>query len=330
MLLTLHLHSNRFERELDEMDILGEQGGSNYYPQGENEGKAINLAFLAFVILNLVTWFWMVMIQYFIFRVLYTNPNRPSRHRGHHVSSRSSNTTPIKAPSTGETYLLVGLLWIIHGVIDTILASMMDMMVWTFSDCETMATYLEWRGSLYNMRYWAGGVESGIGRIVALLGVELIATWLLSQSFLFICDTLIPVLSELRQDHHMVLMRIHRRVWELDQYFRMMNWTNESERVVKMEDEDPNGIQEQIVPLSRQRTESLKNGDHERKLDWRLVIDKGALNEMKEMLGPAGGFGELGFSVAKDRVCLGAVSRGSSFILTFRLDEKGEEIGGRR
>ncbi|RAL58312.1 hypothetical protein DID88_006424 [Monilinia fructigena] len=124
----------------------------------------------------------------------------------------------------------------------------------------------------------------------------------------------------------MVILRAQQRVMELHRYIRMIDWKNDSELMtVDMGNESGNGSQEQIIELSRQRTESLKNGDHERKLDWRLVIDEEALNEMKEMLGPPGGFGELGFNVAKDRVYLGAVCRGSSFVLTFELEDREEE-----
>ncbi|KAI9648742.1 hypothetical protein NHQ30_003382 [Ciborinia camelliae] len=312
-----------------QMDSFGELKGIDRHV--EIDGPAINLAFTTFVLSNLVAWFFMVMIQYFIFKVLYQN-QKLSR-RGLPPTSRSSYTTSIKGPTTGETYLLVGGLWIIHGFVDRILSLILDTIVWLVSSRETTATYMEWRDSLYNMRYWAGGVESGIAGSVILLAVELIATWLLSQTFLLISDTLIPILHELRQDHKIVLARTQRRALELHQYVSMMDWRNDSESMLsKMEDESGNGHQEQIIELSRQRSDSLKNGDHERKLDWRLVIDKEALNEMKEMLGPPGGFGELGFNVAKDSVCLGAVSRGSSFILTFGLegseDEKREAGNG--
>ncbi|KAB8305172.1 hypothetical protein EYC80_004462 [Monilinia laxa] len=120
----------------------------------------------------------------------------------------------------------------------------------------------------------------------------------------------------------MVILKVQQRIVELHRYIRMMDWKNDSELMTV---DMGTGSQEQIIELSRQRTESLKNGDHERKLDWRLVIDEEALNEMKEMLGPPGGFGELGFNVAKDRVCLGAVCRGSSFVLTFELEDREEE-----
>ncbi|ESZ94612.1 hypothetical protein SBOR_5023 [Sclerotinia borealis F-4128] len=305
------------------MDSLGKHVGIDHHV--DIDARAVNLAFTAFLISNLVAWLFMVVIQYFIFKVLYYS-NQQSLRQGSPPTSRSLQATSIKGPTTGETYLLVGGLWLIHAFVNAILSSILDTFVWLFSSPETAATYMNWRDSLYNMRYWAGGVKSGVAGSVKMLAVELIATWILSQTFLLISDTLIPLLYELRQDHKIVLARIQQRVLELHHYVRMMDWENDSELVTtKMEDESSNGNQEQIIELSRQRSESLTNGDHERKLDWILVIDEEALNEMKEMLGPPGGFGELGFNVAKDRVCLGAVSRGSSFILTFELEGSEDE-----
>ncbi|EDO00207.1 predicted protein [Sclerotinia sclerotiorum 1980 UF-70] len=190
------------------------------------------------------------------------------------------------------------------------------------------------------MRYWAEGVENGMWGYGKLFVLEVITTWLLSQIFILISDVLIPLYHDLRRDRRIVVARMQSRVWELEQFVRMMDWNSEydSECLLRDKEEErsgnecdsESGNQEQIIELSRQRSESLENGDHERKLDWRLVIDEEALNEMKEMLGPPGGFGELGFSVARDRVCLGAVSRGSSFMVTFTLGGGGDDHGLRR
>ena len=65
-------------------------------------------------------------------------------------------------------------------------------------------------------------------------------------------------------------------------------------------------------------------------MSWDLTVDRHALDEMKETLGPPGGFGELGFSVAGDRVCFGAMGVGTRFDLTFMLDGQGgrKVVGG--
>ncbi|QSZ29840.1 hypothetical protein DSL72_004358 [Monilinia vaccinii-corymbosi] len=299
----------------------------------EGDGSAVHLAFLAFVLESVGAWVWMAMIQYFIYRVASPKPPPPSTHRELPPISRASSTTPIRGLTGGELYLLVGGLWVVYGFVDMILASMLDALVWLVASRETTLSYREWRRLLYNLRYWAGGAESGIRGSIKLLAVELIATWFLSRTFILISDHLVPILCELRQDHNMVLSRMRQRAWDVHRYFLMMDSESEADLTArKVGNERENGDQEHIIELSRQRTESRRKGYRQRKLDWRLVIDEDALHEMKEILGPPGGFGELGFSVAEDKVCLGAVRRGSSFLLTFELepaeDEKRKSVKG--
>lgn len=76
------------------------------------------------------------------------------------------------------------------------------------------------------------------------------------------------------------------------------------------------------VRLERSQAQIMVKGH--RALDWNLVIDSAAMNEMKETLGPPGGFGELGFCVQKDGVKFECMGPGTSFSLTFRI-ESGEE-----
>ncbi|KAF7871748.1 hypothetical protein EAF04_003855 [Stromatinia cepivora] len=298
---------------------------------------ALNLAFTTFLLSNILAWFFMIIIQYILFKILYQHrqqnpPQHQNQHPYHKSPNRSYTSTSsqpcIRGPSTSEIYLFIGGLWIIYGVVDAIFTFSLDTIIYFVTSRETGSAYMEYRDNVYNMRYWAGGVECGMLGYGKLFVVEVITTWFLSQIFILVSDVLIPVYHELRRDHRIVVARIQSRVWELEQFVRMMDWKSDhdSEFILRDKGEERNGNgsgignHEQIIELSRQRSESLENGDHERKLDWRLVIDEDALNEMKEMLGPPGGFGELGFSVARDRVCLGAVSRGSSFVVTFGLE----------
>ncbi|KAF7921013.1 hypothetical protein EAE99_007865 [Botrytis elliptica] len=306
----------------------------------------LNLAFTSFLIENLFAWFWMIGIQYFLFKVLYQHqPQNRSRHRSEKSlrpsrSSHCENTTSeTQAPSPGESYLLITLFWLLHSLLNTLLISLLNTFVSLLSTPETTHTYLEWRSTIYNLHYWAfsTGDESSIYRFAKLLVLEVIFSWLLSQVSQWVMETIIPFLGELRGDYDFrgVLRSVGRRTREIYKFMLDVDWSHDFEfsqssnaQLLNGGDAstspDENHIQqkEQIIELSRQRSECLstEKGTQERKLDWKLIIDASALNEMKEMLGPAGGFGELGFSVARDRVCLGAVSRGSSFMVTFGLE----------
>ncbi|KAG4425031.1 hypothetical protein IFR04_001801 [Cadophora malorum] len=81
-----------------------------------------------------------------------------------------------------------------------------------------------------------------------------------------------------------------------------------------IQDSDSSSIT-QTISLRRTQTDRRKEG--QRDLAWTLVIDKEALDEMKETLGPPGGFGELGFSVGRDGVRFEAMGVGTSFVLAF-------------
>jgi len=78
----------------------------------------------------------------------------------------------------------------------------------------------------------------------------------------------------------------------------------------------------QKIGLQRKQSSSPKKG---RTLSWSLTVDKEALDEMKETLGPPGGFGELGFCVAKDEIRFEAMGVGTSFGLVFTVED--EEVG---
>ncbi|TGO41903.1 hypothetical protein BHYA_0015g00660 [Botrytis hyacinthi] len=317
----------------------------------------LNLAFTSFLFENLFAWFWMIGIQYFLFKVLHQHQHQPqnrSRHRDEKSlrPSRSSHcensTAEIQAPSPSESYLLITLFWLLHSLLNTLLISLLNTFVSLLSTPETTHTYLEWRSTIYNLHYWAfsTGDESPIYRFAKLLVLEVIFSWFLSQVSQWVMDTIIPFLGELRGDSDFrgMLRSMGRRTRDIYKFMFMIDWSHDFELSQSSNaqllnggdaspsaDENHNQKKEQIIELSRQRSESLSSekGTQERKLDWKLIIDASALNEMKEMLGPAGGFGELGFSVARDRVCLGAVSRGSSFMVTFGLEGvEGDDCAG--
>ncbi|PQE32006.1 hypothetical protein CJF32_00001598 [Rutstroemia sp. NJR-2017a WRK4] len=279
------------------------------------EGNAITLALTAFTISNLVAWCFMIIVQYFVFKVLYSKP---------------ANTS-IAPPTTLETYLLVAGLWVAHRVLDGVLYGMMDMGVCMLASKETLERYEALREGIYHLGYWTGGWgKSWMGNGIVLLGMEVLATWLLSQTLLLISDTLIPLVREIRRDRRLIGVLFWKRLIEVEMYMRTINWRGDIDlqSSAGLEGHEELRPRKQCVKFERQR-----NGPEEgqRSLDWMLVIDREALNEMMESLGPPGGFGELGFSVGKDKVSFGAMGIGTSFTLTFRLEaERRRESKGDR
>jgi len=157
--------------------------------------------------------------------------------------------------------------------------------------------------------------------ITSLFELVLI-TWFLHLALTFVLDTGIPFWLELRQRPRNAVHKVDKRLKEildilqstfqqpfsgflvdLSQKFRDDNWKAEG----------------QAIHLERRQTDYPSEG--QRRLSWNIVVDEEAMDEMKETLGPPGGFGELGFNVAKDGVRFEAMGVGTSFNLIFKLRE---------
>ncbi|KAM3078554.1 hypothetical protein ACMFMG_006426 [Clarireedia jacksonii] len=266
------------------------------------EENAITLAITAFTISNLMAWCFMVVVQYFVFKVL---------------CSKTANTSTVP-PTMLETYLLVAGLWIAHRVLDGVLYGVMDMVVCVLASNETLERYGSLRGKIYNLGYWTGGWKgTWIGNGVVLLGME---------TLLLVSDTLVPLYREIRHDRRLIGDLFWNRLVEVESYMRTINWRgdNDFQSSSGLEGHEELRPRKQCVEFERQRNEPEEG---QRSLDWMLVVDKEALNEMMESLGPPGGFGELGFNVGKDKVSFGAMGIGTSFTLTFRLEPERRRVG---
>jgi len=160
---------------------------------------------------------------------------------------------------------------------------------------------------------WA--VLSGL----VLLHNRIWTTWRIHRALVFFLDTSIPFVRELSKDPVRVLTTVESYFWGFIDFF--YHATCGPLETLKLVQERQPGIQ--LIQLRRNQVDDQVEG--KRTLSWTVLVDKDALNEMKETLGPPGGFGEMGFSVGKDGIRFEAMGVGTSFNLMFELEEELEK-----
>jgi hypothetical protein len=161
-----------------------------------------------------------------------------------------------------------------------------------------------------------------IWREVTSILRTVIITWSIHLGLVFFLDTLIPFLRDLRQNRQKSLQKVEIRVKEIYSFSKSTFQDPFTSFFNVTPGETSDGLfkaKGQPIYLERHQTDHPSKG--QRRLSWNVVVDKDAMDEMKETLGPPGGFGELGFSVARDGVRFEAMGVGTSFNLMFRLRE---------
>jgi len=265
---------------------------------------------------------WMLGIQYFLFKIHWLR-DRP------------------KSPTSLEINFGVTVLWILHLLIDSAFHLIFEIIIRLFSSRESLVDYQSLRYETYKEISWTGvrAPPSTGWEALMLLYHEVLATWLISKVVVYTLETLIPFLYNPPQN---LTAHFQTRCLEL-LYFAQILHQNppsnprsrpplrlgkprsnpltkdemlEPQSVTLIRHQDLNGMRE-------------RKGKGERTLSWDLTVGREALDEMKETLGPPGGFGELGFSVGAERVLFAAMGVGTRFELTFELEEKGGRRGGR-
>lgn len=192
-------------------------------------------------------------------------------------------------------------------------------MFWTCYLCiEHIFRCLQERlGDLLNGGHVLDGVVSLTSKVVL--------TWYLHLVLVFFVDTLVPFIHELRQTPQATLKEIQTRFKEITIFFKTIfqhPLANISLTKATPIPEKVEKTSKGAISLERRQTDHPKEGN--RRLSWSIVLNKEILDEMKETLGPPGGFGELGFNIAKDGVRFEAMGVGTSFNLCFRLRDEGE------
>jgi hypothetical protein len=275
-----------------------------YSPNGLHHETGVSLTRAALTISNSFVILYMVGIQYILFRI-------------------RSSTSKVKHPTPVETYIAITLLWIIHTILDRLLSVAINAIVQILWRRE-IGLYCQHFGFglIFDLDYWASIlVGETWRRNFARIFSELLATWLIAQVV-----PLIPLLLEIRERPRTFLERFRTRYFELVQFmkFSIHDQTPIAQTKSGFERDDDAEKICQSIELRRIQEENPVEG--ERTLNWDLSIDKKALQELMETLGPPGGFGEveLGFDVSKGRIRFGAMGIGTRFNLTFVLDLEAE------
>lgn len=270
---------------------------------------AVNLARTAFTVSNSVIVLYMAIIQYLLVRIRFSK----------------SKITP---PTPTETYAAVTVLWIVHRLLDTLLSTAIDRIIQIFWEGETASHYHRLRyGAAFDIGYWNLIPVTRTWRSnFTLIFWEVMVTWLISLN-INLSIFFAPRILEARQRPGRVFARCRKRLVELARFMGILFQDADpilhfgSTKIREVDIGDFYGGSKEVgqkIELQRHQDENRVEG--ERTLNWDLSVDKEALDEMMETLGPPGAFGELGFHISKGKVCFGAMGVGTRFNLTFGLE----------
>ena len=174
-----------------------------------------------------------------------------------------------------------------------------------------------------------GTGENGLGflsdNLASILGATL-TTWFLHLCLIYFLETGIPFCRQLLKSRQKTLKKLSARLKEIHNFLKSTLQDPFSGFSVSFAGDIADEVlnsNRKIIYLERQQTDHQNEG--QRILSWNVVVDSEAMNEMKETLGPPGGFGELGFNISRDGVRFEAMGVGTSFNLMFKLMEEGND-----
>ena len=213
---------------------------------------------------------------------------------------------PENIPTVTETWVGVATFWVCQFVLNVVGIWILDIL---FVRPGTSGLFVD------------GPVQpSGIRGAVRLLLDRIVFSWMLHHGLVILLDFVPPFTRDLQGDPQRELTKLLSRAIELLTFIHKIaigpDTADAPPFPIKTPIQDSNSRSStQTVRL--QRTHHHTEGP--RILAWNLVVEKDALNEMKEILGPPGGFGELGFSVGGDGIRFEAMGVGTSFVLDFEV-----------
>ncbi|XMA12045.1 hypothetical protein WAI453_004836 [Rhynchosporium graminicola] len=215
---------------------------------------------------------------------------------------------PETIPTNAEVWFGIAAFWICHCILFALGEVVMRTLV-------GMAFVLMVR------RVEQNAVPFVVSNAVRSLMDSMAVSWLLHHALLVLLDIIIPFGRNPRRDSHGELTKIHSRTCRLLAFLYNIGNSSPSTTLqipikILVQNTDTQSIT-QTVRLQRVQTNHPNGG--QRILAWNLEIEKEALDEMKQTLGPPGGFGELGFNVCKDGIRFEAMGVGTSFALDFEV-----------
>jgi len=165
---------------------------------------------------------------------------------------------------------------------------------------------------------------------VVFLFYKTLWTWVLHRGVTFGLETVVPLWMASWADSIVVLEKIHARGLEVIEFIRDIDWRRSPATEIVLGKLPAFNEKRSCQLISLERHQSDDPAEGARTLSWTLAIDKKALDEMKETLGPPGGFGEMGFNVSREGVSFEAMGIGTRFNLSFSLRKLPNEEQGNR
>jgi hypothetical protein len=164
-----------------------------------------------------------------------------------------------------------------------------------------------------------GGEPHGRRYGVVFLFYKTLWTWVLHRGLTFGLENVDSFWTALLMDSTALRKRIKARLLEVAESLRDIDWRKPLGSGLIIEDAQSLSDQKACQLISLERHKSRDPVEGSRTLNWNIAIDKKALDEMKETLGPPGGFGEMGFNVTGEGVSFEAMGIGTRFNLSFSL-----------
>jgi hypothetical protein len=233
-----------------------------------------------------------------------------------------SGTSRLQNGQPTQTEMCVGIIlfWSIQLGLGQILAGIGSIISFGLSDFtvnnqHAEGSHLDFRLAIYGMGFrwlWGG---------LVLLFSRVLITWYFHLGLVFFLDIGTPFWQELRRSPHKAFQKLELRLKEIVSFLEsaFQDPFSEFSLLPRATSDQILKFNNQAIHLERRQTDHPSKG--QRRLSWSIAVDKDALDEMKETLGPPGGFGELGFNVARDGVRFEAMGVGTSFNLMFKLRE---------
>ncbi|KAE9367214.1 hypothetical protein N431DRAFT_429910 [Stipitochalara longipes BDJ] len=230
-------------------------------------------------------------------------------------------------PSPAELFVAISVFWAAERSTECILAAIGAALSIGLSEFAGNNGY---RNEDFHQHY----TELGIGHMrpgsvwaeVSSLSKLIFISWNIHLGLMFVLDTGIPLLREVQKRPQKAIQRLELRWKELSRFVEATFRPIPNSSEILQSETSGEVLKTRLQPIHLQRHRNDNSSGGERRLSWSIVVDKDAMNEMKETLGPPGGFGELGFSVAKDGVRFEAMGVGTSFNLMFKLTDDDENI----
>jgi hypothetical protein len=230
---------------------------------------------------------WMVLLQLCLLKVRYYTRQNPR----------------LKPLSTFEICSVVVILWICYLALAGATRGILGIAL-AFSE---MGQFSE------QERHYAGGYG------VVFLFYKTLWTWVLHRGVTFGLETVVPLWMASWADSATVLEKIQARGLEVVEFIREIEWKKSPATEIALGKLPAFNERRSCQLISLERHQSDDPVEGARTLSWNIAIDKKALDEMKETLGPPGGFGEMGFNVSREGVSFEAMGIGTRFNLSFSL-----------